>query len=291
MLNNLARNPARFPLLLIGLLICWVCAAGCAEKTSGPGSGGNQTPAAAPQNTPSVGETPLVTGQRVVFNSSDGVELAGFLVPGSPGGPGVCLFHMMGKDRNSWGDLPARLNAGGCTVLAVDLRGHGESRARKTAGGEERLDYRTMTPAQFAGMVDDVGSAVRYLTGPGKADPNRVVIIGASIGANAAFLAARDLPGVVGCALLSPGLDYRGLKVEEAAAGYGERRLFLVAARGDRYSQDTVLALAARTSPDQTSTRLIDGDAHGTQMLDESPQLVNELVEWVNNLVGGGGEK
>ena len=63
-------------------------------------------------------------------------------------------------------------------------------------------------------------------------------IAGASIGANLAVLDAADDPGVRSIALLSPGLDYRGLRIEAAMKKYGARPALLAGARRIRIPRD-----------------------------------------------------
>ena len=50
--------------------------------------------------------------------------------------------------------------------------------------------------------------------------PTSIGLAGASIGANLALLDAADDPGVMSVALLSPGIDYRGLRTEAAMKKY-----------------------------------------------------------------------
>ena len=85
--------------------------------------------------------------------------------------------------------------AEGIGGLAIDLRGHGESPG---------------SPQDYAGMVQDVRAARRFLSTRSEVAPSRIGIAGASIGATLAALASADDPSVVSLALLSPSLDYRG---------------------------------------------------------------------------------
>ena len=61
-------------------------------------------------------------------------------------------------------------------------------------------------------------------------------LAGASIGANLAVLAAADDPTVRSLALLSVGLDYRGLRLEAALKKFGARPALLVASQEDPYA-------------------------------------------------------
>lgn len=80
------------------------------------------------------------------------------------------------------------LNQAGYAVLAIDLRGHGQT------GGS--IDWPQVD--------DDLPRVWAYLTGRDDVDPARTAIIGASIGANLALRTAANLPQVRGVVLLSP---------------------------------------------------------------------------------------
>src|SRR5687767_13271715 len=75
--------------------------------------------------------------RRVTFVTSDGVTIGATLRPGGDRrAPAVILVHQLATDREEWAPVIAKLaEPPGLTVLAIDLRGHGES----TAGPEGRV--------------------------------------------------------------------------------------------------------------------------------------------------------
>ncbi len=139
--------------------------------------------------------------QRVSFRTDDGVVLSATWYEPASRGPAVILLHMLHRSRRDFDALAARLAGEGIGALALDLRGHGDSQG-------------SIGP-DFAPMVADVRAARRFLTA--RSDVNgRIGLLGASLGANLAALEAADDPGVASLALLSPSLDYRGLRIETA---------------------------------------------------------------------------
>ena len=108
------------------------------------------------------------------------ITLQGWYLPAVPGGAAVVFVH--GKDACRGSELRAptfelaRAHvAAGISVLMIDLRGHGTStRARMTYGAAEKLD---------------VLGAVDWLIAQGH---RRVGVLGASMGAASALLAAAD---------------------------------------------------------------------------------------------------
>jgi alpha-beta hydrolase superfamily lysophospholipase len=207
---------------------------------------------------------PAVAAQRVTFRTDDGIALvASWYEPSTRSGPAVILLHMLHRSRRDWEGLASRLAAEGIGALAVDLRGHGESQG--TAGPD------------YAALVRDVRAARRYLSARPDVAPGRIGLLGASLGANLAALAAADDPTIVSLALLSPSMDYRGLRIEAAMRKYGSRRALLVASDDDPYALRTVRDLE-KGAAGREVVRL-SGVGHGTTMLQDAG-LGGVLVDW-----------
>jgi len=120
----------------------------------------------------------LVKMEPVRFRSSDGIDLAGWLIPGKPDLPAIVLCHDLGGSKSSLVNLAIPLQRHGFTLLAFDFRGHGES-------GGERSTF---------GLVEkrDVIGAVDYLATVHGIDARRLGVYGVGMGAFAATLAAKD---------------------------------------------------------------------------------------------------
>lgn len=124
-------------------------------------------------------------GEREDLSFSSDVRLTGYLsthASSPPGSPGVVLVHQYQRSDEQWGDWPAALAAQGYRVLAFNLRGHGDS---------DPYD------GSLAGILSDpdaapsdLRAALAYLSSEGRADPERIAVIGTSVGANLAVGAA-----------------------------------------------------------------------------------------------------
>ena len=136
---------------------------------------------------------------------------------------------MLQKSRRDWDQVATQMAAEGIGGLAIDLRGHGDSPG---------------SPQDYSGMVQDVRAARRFLASHAEVIPSRIGIAGASIGATLAALASADDPAIVSLALLSPSLEYRGLRLDQAIKKYGARPALLVAGDDDGYAVRTVRDLA-----------------------------------------------
>jgi alpha-beta hydrolase superfamily lysophospholipase len=205
---------------------------------------------------------------RVVsLRAADGTALAAALYePAQRPAPAVVLLHMLTRSRRDWDLTAERLREAGFLVLSVDLRGHGDS-------GGSAVSSAGLTP-----LLQDAQAAVAYLkTRPG-ASPGRIGMAGASLGASLAAMAAAGDPSVRSLALLSPALDYRGLKCEAAMRKYGDRAVLLIAATRDPYAVRSVKQLA--TGGSNRQVLMTEAVGHGTVLLSRHPPLVDQLVDW-----------
>jgi alpha-beta hydrolase superfamily lysophospholipase len=208
--------------------------------------------------------------QRVTFRTDDGVNLvATWYEPATRPAPAVILVHMLTRSRREWEPVAQRLSSEGIGALAVDLRGHGES-AAGPLGGPDRVDYST--------MVLDLRAARRFLAQRSDVQPARVGVAGASLGANLAVLLASADPSVVSLAVLSPSLDYRGLRIE-AAARKVTRPMLLVAGDDDPYASRSARDLQ-KAGGGPRELLILPQAGHGTAMLGRDATLTGALVDW-----------
>lgn len=208
---------------------------------------------------------PVAANQRVTFRTDDGVTIAAtWYEPPVRPAPAVIAIHMLQKSQRDWEPFASRLAAEGIGVLAIDLRGHGESQG---------------VAQDYANMFRDVTAARRFLSARPDVLPTRIGIVGASIGATLAAIAAADDPAVVSLALLSPSTDYRGLRIEPAMRKYGARPAVLVASDDDGYASRSARELLKAGGGIREHV-VLKNAGHGTAMLNADPDLVRRLVEW-----------
>jgi pyridoxine 5-phosphate synthase len=212
------------------------------------------------------------SGTRVTFASLDGTSLSGefYEAAGRPA-PGVVLVHMLSRNKSDWHGLPDRMRDAGITALAIDLRGHGNSSG--PAG-------------DLPAMVQDVRAAVRWLASRGNVRPDAIALVGASLGASLALLAAVELPMVRAIGLLSPSLDYRGLRTDTGLIRrLGARSLWLVASAEDPLALRTMRDFAAEKSGPREQM-VSTAAAHGTMLLERDGETGRGLVEWLRRTLG-----
>lgn len=224
--------------------------------------------------------------ERVTAATTDGVILVGdWYTPDAPNGWCTLLLHMMPADRSSWSVFADMLVQKGWSVLAIDLRGHGES----TQSVNGTMDYHTFTPAEHRASEADVETSLTWLREHNFSQSN-IVLVGASIGANLAFqtLARHgDIPTAV---LLSSGDDYHGiLTTADADKIQPAQALLLVASDEDQLSAESVPRLH-NTLRCHKYMMMLSGAGHGTTMFARAPQLLDDVTGWMEDIQARGGD-
>jgi dienelactone hydrolase len=209
-------------------------------------------------------------GREVTFRAEDGRTLTGYLVePAARPSPAVVLVPMLGARKDDWQAVAQQLADADIVALAIDLPG----------------EYLPADPREAAAWPHDVGAAVTYLRSRPDVRQGSIGVVGASLGASIAALAAGADPRIRAVALISPSLDYRGLRIESAMRRLGDRPALLVASLKDPYAARSVKELA-QAGGGLRETRWSETPAHGTVLLSRDPDLVRSLVEWFQRTLG-----
>ena len=250
------------------------------------GSSEIQNPTLTPAEDTASGKTPMLEPsgpERIEFPALDGTILVGTFWPPAPSAelsPGILLLHWAPGSRADWGTLAALLQgvaiAGGTSnsahdsfaVLAIDFRGHGES-----SGEQDR-------PANIADTLVAL-DVLRTLPG---VDPDRIVLIGASIGADAAVDGCGQ--GCLGAISISPG-GYLGVPYGVALGELPEKQFLCVTAENDTASFHACNE-GQEVSLDGYQMQLYDGSSHGMALfdiVDQPPFLTDLIFAWLNENV------
>lgn len=210
-------------------------------------------------------------GRAISFRAFDGRTINALLMePDARPAPAVVMVGMLGRPKDDWQAVADRFAASGISALAIDLPG-------------------TSLPGEGGALArwsDDIRAAVGYLASrPADVRLGSIGILGASLGANLAVIAAAADPSVRSIALVSPSTDYRGVRIELPLRQYGARPALLVASLHDPYAARSVRELADNP-PGVRQMRWSDTAAHGTVLLARDPDLVRSLVEWFQLTLG-----
>jgi pimeloyl-ACP methyl ester carboxylesterase len=222
--------------------------------------------------------------QKVVLETKDGVKIIGDYYDLSTKKRGALLLHMMPADRKSWWDFALELEDNDFQVLAIDLRGHGESE-----GGPD--GYKNFKDEDHQKSILDIEAGVEFFEALDIL-PEDIVLIGASIGANLALQYASENNDFKNIVLLSPGLNYRGIEplkfVNNLSHG---QRIFIATSEDDtmkngkKNSEEATVIF--NTLPPYVEKKLIiyKSAGHGTNMfnqhLENEPHLCEEIIKWI----------
>ena len=143
--------------------------------------------------------------EEVEFSPRDwpALTLRGWWMPTEDAKGTVIRVHGLDGTRDSSLGLSKALVDGGYSVLAFDLRGHGES-----------------DPAQMGAGIheqDDLRGAIDYVLTHRGAEPGRVLLYGDSFGGAVALMTAVDEPAVVGLFSDSAFTSVSDLLIQEVA--------------------------------------------------------------------------
>lgn len=218
--------------------------------------------------------------QSVKFKTRDGVQLIGTFVAPEKGSPTLIMVHGMAAVKEEWNPLISSLTAHGWGSLAYDMRGHGESSLTKDVLGSPNGYTAFGDPGpgtQWERMIDDVSAAIRFLEDKKNIKRDKMVLAGASIGANI-VLNYQALTGAGrSVVLLSPGINYREFKTRDAMKTVSVPVL-IVASRADQYAFLSSQELAHDKSNVVFWQDVKPG--HGVQMFDD--KLVARIIEWLS---------
>lgn len=196
--------------------------------------------------------------------TDDGISLAYTYTPAENKNLGFVLIHMLNRNRHDYNKFAAYLSKNNYPSIAIDLRGHGDNQG----------NWQTYTPKDYNAMTLDAQAAIEYLHRRGV---KKIILVGASIGANIALNTAVKDTRVAGTVLISPGFDYKGVTTQEAAQQV-QTPVLLIAAADDPDAKAVVHRLE-KLIPAQKERILYPAGGHGTNLFDKHP-LEQRILKW-----------
>ncbi len=220
--------------------------------------------------------------EKVFFKTQDGQILKALYVKPKHG-PVVIMLHGLASGKEEWMPLVEACEKKGWGVLAYDARGHGESStSRDQSGSPDGYKYfgRPGPGSIWEKMIDDVGSAIRFLRVDQRLKNSPIVLCGASVGANVSLNYASLTKNTKGLILLSPGLSYIEIKSSVPIMRIKNCPTLIVTSTADSYAFESSKELK-KLKPSVVFWSDVKA-GHGVQMFDE--KLISRLVQWIENL-------
>ena len=224
--------------------------------------------------------------RKIFLTAKDGVKIAANLYLAEAPKGWIIFSHMMPAAKESWNDLAERFQGSGYESVAIDLRGHGESVSN---GLTRKLNYRNFSDAEHQKSILDLEAAADFLIKESKAAAGKISFVGASIGANLSLQYISEHPEFKTAVLLSPGLDYRGVKTEPLAKNLkAGQRVFFVSAKDDIRSggdnaEENQKLYGLTPKGVEKQIKIYETGGHGTDILASHP----ELAESIKDFIGG----
>lgn len=216
--------------------------------------------------------------ETIKFKTNDGVEIAGDYYNDFNNKKALLLLHMMPTTKESYEKFAQNALKNGFNSLVIDLRGHGESILQNN----KILNYAKFSDSEHQKSILDVFSAVDFLKQKGFNKEN-IYIVGASIGANLALEYLAQNHEVKKAVLLSPGLDYRGIKtdkfIKDLVSGQG---LFFIISEEDVYSFESVNKLLELTPKGvNIKEKIYQYAGHGTDIIISVKESSDLIIDWL----------
>ena len=232
---------------------------------------------------------PFFPGEPVELKTVDGWVLKAMFAPSAPGKMTLLLLHGTGQRKEDWKRLAFALTRAGYGVMAVDLRGHGESRV--SPSGEEMTWKKlraTPTANDFADMSRDAEAAVAWLTGQGVPEDS-IGLIGSEVGGSIAIRFAATHQKVPLVVMLSPGMRWQEVLTPNALRALKRQiptPVLMVYSEADKRSskEGPILhSIAKLAVGGNHATLIVVPQERGTRMFKAQRSLVDQVIDWLGN--------
>jgi dienelactone hydrolase len=242
-------------------------------------------PLAAGRSTPS----PSPLAEKVVFKTEDRFTLTGDFRPArglAKGGrsPAVLLVHDGGGGRADLASIGDALAGMKIASLALDLRGHGDS--KKVDGADEPYEWKKedMTGKKpFLKMPRDLRAGLDWLKARDDVDGGKIGVLGLGTGGaiGLSFATGQD-PVRAAIYVSPPGFVDRGYDLTAEVKRIGSRAVLLVCDKANQKTADDLKKFAAQakdTAPVEVLVAKEKGS--GADLLKSEKGLDQRLATWL----------
>ncbi len=228
----------------------------------------------------------------VSFPSNDGVEVRALFGTAQADEllPVVLLLHDLGGRKSDWlnnTDTYVALLERGYAVLAIDMRGHGETPLP--------ADRQVLELTDLEQSFLDVHAALVWLPSQSQVDVSRIAVVGTGSGGNVAYVSSGRMPDLIKTGVsLSPGL-WGASSLEPLVTGAGlesfapRSMLFMAGDQDQIQSGDTTLSYAdfarsleAQTAEPKELRVFSDSADHGFELLDNVAEAQDLFFLWLD---------
>ena len=227
----------------------------------------------------------------VSFSSIDSVEVSALFGTAQADGllPVVILLHDLGGNKSDWlndTDTYVALLERGYAVLAIDMRGHGQTPLPDARQVLELIDLEL--------SFLDVHAALVWLQSQSKVDVSRIAVVGSGSGGNVAYVSSGRMPELIKTGVsLSPGLwgaaSLEPLVIGAGLEPFGPRSMLFMAGDQDQIQAGDVIlsyaefarSLEAQTAEPKDVRVFPDSADHGFALLDNVAEAQDLFFLWL----------
>ncbi len=223
--------------------------------------------------------------ERLMLTTSDGQQIFAFWyakdMPRQS--PVALLLHNPGATHAHWLPILEPLQRAGFRILAIDFRGHGDSKATTTEAYEA---MRQRDPKPYRDMIHDVEAAVLWLVREQKLAPEHIGLIGGEFAANLALEAMarnRTLGAVVA---MSPSKNYYSFPLEATTKKIGRKPILVMVPK--QILNDGASQIQAQQSGNPAFELKIypKYEFHGVHTLGLSWRVEETIAKWMKKVFG-----
>ncbi len=237
----------------------------------------NPTPAPSPPPQPPALVSSLASSQIIYY--STGWNISGTLYPSTTVPMKlIILVPALDKTRDCYPQYFIQKlhdQIPDAAVLAIDSRGNGKS--------NDLGSWHSFDSFAFKDMKTDVLSAKTYFV---EKYPTlkEYYVVGADMGSTAAILAGVQENLIVKIVMLSPGMSYENVSIQQPLYDY-HHALLAVATSGDSYPAQSVSSIQNLRNIPETSVKIYDGSADGADMFDSTQTSSTPLSDLIVNFL------
>ena len=219
------------------------------------------------------------------ITTDDGQKLKStYFAPATPNAPAVMLLPDTRCDRMNFGSIPRKFNEAGFAVLALDLR-YKDIIAK---AGSRKKQISTIQKQDLMVLVKyDTKSAINFLTSTKQVDPERIALIGTSLGSRVAIIAGveYDLKALV-LISLSGELAFPDYKpIKQLLSDYGEKPILFMTAKKDWGGEGKAAEhnkLYYEWKNGKKELKIWSGSGHGIGIL-KKKESTDFVISWLKN--------
>ena len=193
----------------------------------------------------------------------------------------VVLLHSLGYNSQWWESLPMELLEKGYAVLAIDLRGHGNSIYNSKL---TKISWKNLKNSAFQKYPEDVIAVIDKVKEENtkRVFFNNWAIVGADIGASAGVIASDMLqkqPKTI--VMVSPVVKAKGLYIPVNMAHLSGVDFLSISGTDDIMSKDAEIYLS-RFAQDEFATFTSESKTTGMMMFKNDSGLAKMVAEWIS---------